>query len=225
MFKLLPEPTNFNFRIDEIVWTSYTNNPGCSSSTTEESILPVTADPSLERKEVLSNKCNFEQQLETGASMVDKKFGDIQWDFFSQTFSTSCAPDRYFIVRLESGSPGKINRLHMVISRKEIAYKELELLAVKLAIQTFLKSQKFTSIHVQMNNIVALTYLKKIGGTRNQKLTILLKEIWEILISEQIMIAVEYLPSSLNKRRTCNLAANWTHLSWSSVDMAFAISA
>ena len=120
MFKLLPEPTNFNFRIDEIVWTSYTNNPGCSSSTTEQSILPVTADPSLERKEVLSNKCNFEQQLETGASMVDKKFGDIQWDFFSQTFSTSCAPDRYFIVRLESGSPGKINRLHMVISRKEI---------------------------------------------------------------------------------------------------------
>ena len=110
-------------------------------------------------------------------------------------------------------------------SRKEIAYKELELLAVKLAIQTFLKSQKFTSIHVQMNNIVALTYLKKIGGTRNQKLTILLKEIWEILISEQIMIAVEYLPSSLNKRRTCNLAAKWTHLSWSSVGMAFAISA
>ena len=46
---------------------------------------------------------------------------------------------------------------------------------------------------------MALTYLKKMGGTKNQKLTILSKEIWEILISEQIMITEEYLPSSLNK--------------------------
>ena len=25
--------------------------------------------------------------------MVDKKFGEFQWDFFSQTGSTSCASD------------------------------------------------------------------------------------------------------------------------------------
>ena len=37
------------------------------------------------------------------------------------------------------------------------------------------------------------------GGTKNQKMTILSKEIWEILIPEQIIITVEYLPSSLNK--------------------------
>ena len=76
---------------------------------------------------------------------------------------------------------------------------ELELLAVKLTLQTFLKSQNFTSIHIEMDNIVALTYLKKMGGTKNQKMTILSKEIWEMLISKQIMINVEYLPSSLNK--------------------------
>ena len=50
-----------------------------------------------------------------------------------------------------------------------------------------------------MDNIVALKYLKKMGGTKNQKIIILSKEIWEILILEQIMITVEYLPTSLDK--------------------------
>ena len=40
---------------------------------------------------------------------------------------------------------------------------------------------------------------EKNGGTKNQKITILSKEIWEILILEQIMITVEYLPTSLDK--------------------------
>ena len=40
---------------------------------------------------------------------------------------------------------------------------------------------------------------EKIRETKNQKMTILSKEIWEILISKQMMITVEYLPSSLNK--------------------------
>ena len=75
----------------------------------------------------------------------------------------------------------------------------MELIAVKLALQTFLKSQKFTSIQIQMDNIVALTYLKKIVGKKNQKTTILSKEILETLISKQIMITAEYILGSLKK--------------------------
>ena len=44
---------------------------------------------------------------------------------------------------------------------------EFELLAVKLALQTFFKRQNFTSIHIQTGSIVALTYLKKMGGIKN----------------------------------------------------------
>ena len=40
---------------------------------------------------------------------------------------------------------------------------------------------------------------EKIRETKNQKMTILSKEIWEILISKQMMITVEYLLSLLNK--------------------------
>ena len=87
MFRFVSEPISVNFTVDEGVRTSYVNNPGCPSSTTEQSLPQTTADSSPERKEVLSGKHNFEQQLETGTSMVDKTFGDFQWDFSSQTGS------------------------------------------------------------------------------------------------------------------------------------------
>ena len=125
LFRFVLEPTSVHFTVDEGVRTSYVNNPGCSSSSTEQSFPRTTADSSFERKEVLSGKQNFEQQLETGTSMVDKKFEDFQWDFSSQTGSTSCAPDGCFIDRLRCSSPGKINRSIMVISRKKMVYQRV----------------------------------------------------------------------------------------------------
>ena len=78
MFRFVSEPTSVNFTVDEGVRTSYVYNSGCPSSTTEQSLPPSTADSSLEKKEVLSGKHNFEQKLETGTSMMDKNFGDFQ---------------------------------------------------------------------------------------------------------------------------------------------------
>ena len=77
---------------------------------------------------------------------------------------------------------------------------ELELLAVELVLRTFLKSQNYFNSHTNgQHSGFDISEKKNGGGTKNQKMTILSKEIWEILISEQIMITVEYLPSSLNK--------------------------
>ena len=50
-----------------------------------------------------------------------------------------------------------------------------------------------------MDNIVALTYLKKMVGKKNQKMIILSKEILETSISKQIMIITEYILGSLKK--------------------------
>ena len=52
--------------------------------------------------------------------MVDRKFGDFQWDFPFQTGSTSCALARFFFDQLACSLPGKISRTNMVISRKEM---------------------------------------------------------------------------------------------------------
>ena len=76
----------------------------------------------------------------------------------------------------------------------------LELKAVKLALLTLTKRKQVNTIHLQIDNMTALSYLLKMGGTHSQKLLILTKEIWNFLIDRQIMITAEYLPSALNIR-------------------------
>ena len=74
----------------------------------------------------------------------------------------------------------------------------LELLDIKLAIQTFSKTLKYKVIHLQVDCMVALTYLLKMGSTQNLKLVQLTKEIWDHLLQCGITVTTEYLPSKLN---------------------------
>ena len=54
------------------------------------------------------------------------------------------------------------------------------------------------SDNFQMDNMVALTNLVKIGGTTNQEVTHLSKEIWRFRLSKAIAATAEYLPKSVN---------------------------
>ena len=85
-------------------------------------------------------------------------------------------------------------------SSQEMKYRisNLELLAVKLAIQTLTKYRDVKAIHLQVDNIVALTCLMKMRGTQSLKMIDLAKEISEYLLKWGITIAAEYLPSELN---------------------------
>lgn len=72
-------------------------------------------------------------------------------------------------------------------------------MAAKLAILTFTQLFPMTnSIHIQMDNIMALTYLVKMGGTKNKDMSVLSKEIWDYLLEKGITITAEYLPGKLN---------------------------
>ena len=75
----------------------------------------------------------------------------------------------------------------------------LELKAVKLAIMFFtLKERDAISVHICMDNMTALLYLMKTGGTKNQELTAISKESWQYLLKRKITITAEYLPGSMN---------------------------
>ena len=74
----------------------------------------------------------------------------------------------------------------------------LELIAAKLAILTFTKGKSLTAIHLQIDNMTALSYLVKMGGTRSPELLQVAKEIWTYLLANGIAVTAEYLPSSLN---------------------------
>ena len=74
----------------------------------------------------------------------------------------------------------------------------LEHIAVKLAISTFTRGKSVRTIHLQIDNMTALSYLVKMGGTRSPELLQVAKEIWDYLLANGIAVTAEYLPSSLN---------------------------
>ena len=68
----------------------------------------------------------------------------------------------------------------------------LELIAVKLAILTFTKGKSVTAIHLQIDNMTALSYLVKMVGTRSPKLLQVAKEIWDYLLANGIAVTAEH---------------------------------
>ena len=76
---------------------------------------------------------------------------------------------------------------------------EMELLALKLVLETFLKAQEIKSLHTQMDKIVTLTYFLKMGDTKNLQMVCLSKQIRKLLLRKKVTVTVEYLPSTLNK--------------------------
>ena len=55
------------------------------------------------------------------------------------------------------------------------------------------------SIHLQMDNIVSLSYIVEMWGTHNKVLSYITKEIWDYFLLKEMAITVEYLPGVLNQ--------------------------
>ena len=74
----------------------------------------------------------------------------------------------------------------------------LELLAIKLALFSFTKGKRVKATHFQIDNKAALSYLLKMGGTKNENMIRLSKEIWHYLLNHNMAITAKYLSSVLN---------------------------
>ena len=87
-----------------------------------------------------------------------------------------------------------------ILSERKGHINSSQLRAAKYAILTFTRLYPTAkTIHIKMDKIVALSYLVKMGGTQNQLLVQISKEIWEYLMDKGITITAEYLPGALNK--------------------------
>ena len=62
----------------------------------------------------------------------------------------------------------------------------------KLTLITF-KLYEAKAVHLQMDNITALTYLLKWRGTKSSELKRIAQKIWEFLISKSIIITAKYI--------------------------------
>ena len=169
----------------------------CSPRQDANALPAAATNIEFENNKFISFTDYSEQKFTIRNNLVERKPFTLQWET-SESVSTR---------------PGHTNRciqggLGSIVHRstggswtnqeKVKHINVLELLAVKLAILTFTKTLKVTLIHLQIDNITALSYLQKMGGTKSPELLEISKQIWEYLISRQIMITTEYLPSKLN---------------------------
>ena len=74
----------------------------------------------------------------------------------------------------------------------------LELLAGSFAIKCFAKDK--TNIHIQllMDNVTALTFINKMGGTTSRALASLSCDLWEWCLQRQITVSATHIPGILN---------------------------
>ena len=74
----------------------------------------------------------------------------------------------------------------------------LELLAGSFTIKCFAKDK--TNIHIQlfMDNVTALTFINKMGGTKSRVLASLSRDLWQWCLQRQITVSAAHIPRILN---------------------------
>ena len=87
----------------------------------------------------------------------------------------------------------------MVISRKEMAYQQVGTTSSKSSNLDIFQNSKLYFISHTKGQHSGFDILEKNGRNQESENDYTVKDVWEMLISEQIMITVEYLPILLNK--------------------------
>ena len=85
------------------------------------------------------------------------------------------------------------------IQQDKMYKNEVELLALKQALEAFLKAQEIELLHIQMDNIVTLTYFLKMGDKKFLQMYCIYKQIWGLLLRKKATVTAEFLHSALNR--------------------------
>ena len=89
----------------------------------------------------------------------------------------------------------------------------LELLAAFFALQCFAKDEKDCQILIRIDNIIAISYINKMGGIKFPYLNKVARSIWQWCIKKNIWIFAEYIASKENpadkESRISNIDTEW----------------
>ena len=107
----------------------------------------------------------FERKLKNRTEMVGTKLRTAQWSGINPTACRGVNTDRCLSKGLGATCNGTSTGRMWSAQEMKNHINVRELLAIKLAIQTFSKTLKHKTINFQVDNMVALTYLLKMGGT------------------------------------------------------------
>ena len=73
-----------------------------------------------------------------------------------------------------------------------------ELLAAFLALQCFAKATNGITVQMKLDNVTAVTYINKLGGTHSQPLCQLALTVWEWCLQRNVFLVAEHLPGKDN---------------------------
>ena len=88
------------------------------------------------------------------------------------------------------GGHGQHRRMHHI--------NYLELLAAFLAVQCFLKTENNKTILLKLDNVTAVTFINRLGGTHSKPLCQLALAFWEWCIPRNLFLIAEHLPGQQN---------------------------
>ena len=74
----------------------------------------------------------------------------------------------------------------------------LELLAAFVALQSFAKTSSGIIMQMKLDNVTAVTYINKLGGTHSQALCQLALTIWDWCVQRDVFLVAEHLPGKDN---------------------------
>ena len=157
------ESRDISFRVNRGVRSPEINNFGHSPSKTLLSFSPTAANSGTDEKCLLRKSRVTEKRISSGASLVGEKHRYIQRKDLKSTSSSSFFTDRCFTHWFGGGGGWGVGWGWAV--QKEVKtggtwtqqegrmhINELELVALKLALETFFKAQEIESLHIQMDN-------------------------------------------------------------------------
>ena len=74
----------------------------------------------------------------------------------------------------------------------------MEIKAALLALQTFYRIHHPKSVLLKIDNTTTIAYICNKGGSKNQKMNEIAKELWTFATQRKVQISVEYIPSKQN---------------------------
>ena len=183
---------------DKIYRNTFFNHSRSAPSTSTVSLLTATANYISKTITALPHFGKADSHGKKRVVMVGQQSRTLQWPIGYTTTGTGPYSDRCIQKRLGAVCRGIRTGGQWSKKEQDLHINQLELLAIKFAILTFAEMWKMSAVHIQVDNMTALSYLLKMGGTKNPELMQISKEIWEFLLGQGITITAEYLPGNIN---------------------------
>ena len=181
-------------------WETVCDSSSSVRSSTPDPSFTADSDPCLERPQELRESSLLRQGSPPRNRMVDNK-SIHQQESPNSLRTTSGSPDHgfvHFCVGSPSGGGMTVGDQWSPMERI-LHINILELKAVELGLKTLLRIyHHLTSIHIRIDNTTALSYLIKMGGTKNPLMNKIAKRIWTFLIEKGITLSASWIPSAEN---------------------------